>query len=173
MSYYMLQFTAQIQSALMCAVQTGLERVVRMSLTIGLIVWVFQSQAQMDRKVYRNYIDIRKYDLLSSFRQAHACALAHSKCMHYAYGSLWHTCAKHLLFAFNTRLADNSAHSTGHAEECLLSYMFTAPTGDQRCYVTQGICTILLLLFTGLQPTKMPSAAVVTTNVAVILALFA
>ena len=45
--------------------QTGLERVVRMGLTIGLIVWVFQSQAEMDRRVYRSYIDIRKYALTS------------------------------------------------------------------------------------------------------------
>ena len=45
--------------------QTGLERVVRMGLTIGLIVWVFQSQAEMDRRVYRNYIDIRKYAITS------------------------------------------------------------------------------------------------------------
>lgn len=49
----------------MCVLQTGLERVVRMGLTIGLIVWVFQSQAQMDRRVYRNYIDIRKYAFTS------------------------------------------------------------------------------------------------------------
>ena len=36
-----------------------------MGLTIGLIVWVFQSQAQMDKRVYRSYIDIRKYAFTS------------------------------------------------------------------------------------------------------------
>lgn len=52
--------------------QTGLERVVRMGLTIGLIVWVFQSQAEMDRRVYRNYIDIRKWAYTSSLNSAKA-----------------------------------------------------------------------------------------------------
>lgn len=31
-----------------------------MALTIGLFVWVFQSQAELDKKVYKDYIDIRK-----------------------------------------------------------------------------------------------------------------
>ena len=33
-----------------------------MALTIGLFVWVFQAQAELDKKVYKDYIDIRKYD---------------------------------------------------------------------------------------------------------------
>lgn len=58
--------------SLLCVLQTGLERVVRMGLTIGLIVWVFQSQAEMDRRVYRNYIDIRKYAYTSCLDLAKA-----------------------------------------------------------------------------------------------------
>ena len=43
-----------------CLVQTGLERVVRMALTIGLYVWVFQSQASLDKKVNKDYLNIRR-----------------------------------------------------------------------------------------------------------------
>lgn len=46
--------------ALCCLVQTGLERVVRMALTIGLYVWVFQSQASLDKKVNKDYLNIRR-----------------------------------------------------------------------------------------------------------------
>ena len=45
---------------LCCLVQTGLERVVRMALTIGLYVWVFQSQASLDKKVNKDYLNIRR-----------------------------------------------------------------------------------------------------------------
>ncbi|KAA6420817.1 MAG: small conductance mechanosensitive ion channel family [Trebouxia sp. A1-2] len=41
-------------------VRTGLERVVRMALTIGLYVWVFQSQASLDKKVNKDYLNIRR-----------------------------------------------------------------------------------------------------------------
>ena len=47
----------------------------RMALTIGLIVWVFQSQAEMDRRVYRNYIDIRKYESASCLPSQHTVVL--------------------------------------------------------------------------------------------------
>ncbi len=43
-----------------CLVQTGLERVVRMALTVGLYVWVFQSQASLDKKVNKDYLNIRR-----------------------------------------------------------------------------------------------------------------
>ena len=46
--------------SLCCCMQTGLERVVRMALTIGLLALVFQSQAQLDKKVNHDYIVIRK-----------------------------------------------------------------------------------------------------------------
>ena len=32
-----------------------------MALTIGLYVWVFQSQASLDKKVNKDYMNIRKY----------------------------------------------------------------------------------------------------------------
>jgi len=34
--------------------------VVRMALTIGLYVWVFQSQASLDKKVNKDYLNIRR-----------------------------------------------------------------------------------------------------------------
>ncbi len=48
------------KSCLCYVVQTGLERVVRMALTIGLYVWVFQSQASLDKKVNKDYLNIRR-----------------------------------------------------------------------------------------------------------------
>jgi len=53
-------FLLIIECCLYCLVQTGLERVVRMALTIGLYVWVFQSQASLDKKVNKDYLNIRR-----------------------------------------------------------------------------------------------------------------
>lgn len=103
----------------MCAVQTGLERVVRMGLTIGLIVWVFQSQAEMDRRVYKNYIDIRKYEPASSLSGEHMSLLGHSAhAMELLVGDhTWHTCAQSVLF--HIRHADADSPAAAFVDRCI------------------------------------------------------
>ena len=42
------------------AMQTGLERCVKMGMIIGLWVWVFQNRAYMDKNAWHFYLTVRK-----------------------------------------------------------------------------------------------------------------